>query len=55
MRKPFLLRLFLALVLLLPLIPIQQNAYNQDLITEMGGSEQNGHDFGWQFGNRTYR
>ncbi|MDD4737193.1 MAG: DUF2723 domain-containing protein, partial [Kiritimatiellae bacterium] len=38
-------------VLLLPLVPILRNAYDQTFIDILGGCEQNGHDFGWQFGN----
>ncbi len=41
--------------LLLPAIPILENAYNKELIRTMGGAEQNGHDFGWQFGNYQLR
>jgi len=39
------------LVLLLPLVPILRNAYDETFIKILGGCEQNGHDFGWQFGN----
>ena len=39
-----------AFTALLPLIPIHQNYFNSDLVREMGGAEQQGHDFGWQFG-----
>ncbi len=45
----------LAVVLLVPAIPILENAYNQELIRTDGGAEQNGHDFGWQFGNYQLR
>ncbi len=38
------------LVLSATLIPILQNYTNDRLVFEMGGSEQNGHTFGWQFG-----
>ena len=31
-------------------IPIAQNYLNDRLVFEMGGAEQNGHTFGWQFG-----
>jgi tetratricopeptide (TPR) repeat protein len=41
--------------LLLAFLPIQQNAMNERLVSEMGGSEQNMHDFGWQFGNYQLR
>jgi len=40
---------------LLPLMPLLQNAYNDELIRVYGGAEQNGHDFGWQFGNYQLR
>lgn len=39
----------------LPLIPIQMNGYNKELLRTYGGAEQNGHDFGWQFGNYQLR
>jgi hypothetical protein len=39
-----------AFVALLPLVPVGINAYDQKFINLVGGSEQNGHDFGWQFG-----
>lgn len=42
-------------VLLLPFVPIGENAYNQELVRIMGGAEQTGHDFGWQFGNYQLR
>jgi thioredoxin-like negative regulator of GroEL len=41
--------------LVLPLIPIRENYFNRELIRVSGGSEQNGHDFGWQFGNYQLR
>jgi tetratricopeptide (TPR) repeat protein len=37
-------------VLLLPLVPLRENYHNERLALELGGAEQNGHDFGWQFG-----
>jgi Flp pilus assembly protein TadD len=40
---------------LIPLIPLQQNYYNRELIRVYGGAEQNGHDYGWQFGNYQLR
>lgn len=43
------------IVLLLPLIPIHQNYFNKELVRVFGGAEQNGHDFGWQFGNYQLR
>jgi thioredoxin-like negative regulator of GroEL len=39
------------LVFLLPFSLIYKNYYNEDQLKVVGGSEQNGHDFGWQFGN----
>jgi tetratricopeptide (TPR) repeat protein len=44
-----------AFVLLLPLVPLGQNAFNKEQIRRVGGAEQNGHDFGWQFGNYQLR
>ena len=38
-------------VLLLPLVPILRNAYDKEFVRIIGGCEQNGHTFGWQFGN----
>lgn len=43
--------LSLSTAMLLSLTPIQQNICNRELIRIFGGAEQNGHDFGWQFGN----
>mgnify|MGYP000088415871 CR=1 FL=1 len=40
---------------LIPLIPILENGYNRELLRISGGAEQNGHDFGWQFGNYQLR
>lgn len=40
-----------ALVFLLPFSLIYKNYYNPEQLKVVGGSEQNGHDFGWQFGN----
>ncbi len=40
----------LLVILLLPLIPILRNAYEKEYIRLGGACEQNGHDFGWQFG-----
>lgn len=39
------------LVLFLPLILLAKNYYSDEQFKVVGGSEQNGHDFGWQFGN----
>lgn len=40
----------LLIVLLLPLAPVLRNAYDQELIQKTGSADQQGHDFGWQFG-----
>ena len=37
--------------LLLPGILLWQNGYDQEQLRIVGGAEQNGHDYGWQFGN----
>ena len=37
--------------LLLPGILLWQNGYDEEQIHIVGGAEQNGHDYGWQFGN----
>ena len=37
------------------IIPIRENYSNKELIRIYGGAEQNGHDFGWQFGNYQLR
>ena len=47
--------LSLSAAMALSLIPIQQNIFNRELIRKCGGAEQNGHDFGWQFGNYQLR
>jgi len=39
------------LALALPAIPLVRNAADRELIRQYGGADQNGHDFGWQFGN----
>ena len=39
------------MVFLLPFSLIHKNYYNKEQLKVVGGSEQNGHDFGWQFGN----
>ncbi|MBI3985664.1 MAG: DUF2723 domain-containing protein [Lentisphaerae bacterium] len=41
----------LGICLLLPIIPVWRNAVDADLLLRYGGAEQNGHDFGWQFGD----
>ncbi len=47
--------LSLATACALPLVPLRENGYNRELIRTYGGAEQNGHDFGWQFGNYQLR
>jgi tetratricopeptide (TPR) repeat protein len=37
--------------LLLPGILLWQNGYDQEQLRIVGGAEQHGHDYGWQFGN----
>ncbi len=39
------------LVFLLPFSLIYKNYYSNEQLRVVGGSEQNGHGFGWQFGN----
>ena len=39
------------LILTAPVPQIYRNAYDKLFLTEVGGCEQNAHDFGWQFGN----
>lgn len=39
------------LILAAPVPQLYRNAYDELFIKEVGGCEQNGHDFGWQFGN----
>ena len=41
--------------LLIAAIPIYENYTNEYLVFSMSGAEQNGHDFGWQFGNYQLR
>jgi tetratricopeptide (TPR) repeat protein len=40
-----------ALILAAPIPQLYRNAVDELFIKEVGGVEQNGHDFGWQFGN----
>ena len=49
------LPLGIIITLLLPLSLIWQNQYDERIINSTGGNEQNGHDFGWQFGNYQLR
>jgi len=39
----------------LPIVPLLVNQYDKELLYVYGGAEQNGHDFGWQFGNYQLR
>jgi tetratricopeptide (TPR) repeat protein len=41
--------------LLIAAIPVYENYTNEFLVFSMSGAEQNGHDFGWQFGNYQLR
>jgi len=41
--------------LLVAAIPVYENYTNEYLVFSMSGAEQNGHDFGWQFGNYQLR
>ncbi len=48
-------RTALAGALLTPLIPIYENYHNDAMINVMSAANQDGHDFGWQFGNYSLR
>ncbi len=52
--KPALV-LLCCLGLMAALIPVYENYNNDYLVFSMSGAEQNGHDFGWQFGNYQLR
>ncbi len=41
----------LALAFLLPLSLVYHNFFNEEQVAVIGGAEQRGHDFGWQFGH----
>lgn len=41
--------------MLIAAIPVYENYTNEYLVFSMSGAEQNGHDFGWQFGNYQLR
>ncbi len=41
--------------LALAVIPVYRNYTDDKLVFEFGGAEQNGHDYGWQFGNYQLR
>jgi tetratricopeptide (TPR) repeat protein len=57
--RRFLSRLVLtaavAVTLALAAIPVYRNYTDDRLVFEFGGSEQNAHDYGWQFGNYQLR
>ncbi|HMP89372.1 MAG TPA: DUF2723 domain-containing protein [Kiritimatiellia bacterium] len=40
-----------AAILAAPIPQLYRNAYDELFLKEVGGCEQNGHDFGWQFGH----
>ena len=44
-----------AVLVAAPLVPIYENYCNDGLIEEMSSASQDGHDFGWQFGNYQLR
>ena len=54
-KYPAVRHMSMVVALALCLVPLQQNAGNRELIRKSGGAEQNGHDFGWQFGNYQLR
>lgn len=55
MRVALLRTAAIVIVLAVSAIPIYENYTNEQLIYEFGASEQNGHDYGWQFGNYQLR
>lgn len=52
--KPLCAVLILA-VMLTPILQVHENYRNERLVDTLGAAEQNGHDFGWQFGNYQLR
>ncbi|MDF7825673.1 DUF2723 domain-containing protein [Pontiellaceae bacterium B12227] len=50
-NNPFTKIIGVTMVLLLPFSLIHKNYNNESQLKVVGGAEQNGHDFGWQFGN----
>ena len=48
--KTLAMALSAAIILICAIYPIVQNYTDDRLVFELGGSEQNGHTFGWQFG-----
>ncbi len=53
--QPLLRAVLVCAGLLVATIPIYENYTNEYLVFSMSGAEQNGHDFGWQFGNYQLR
>ncbi len=49
-RRAFAAGLAISMILLAGVTPIVQNYTDDRLVFELGGAEQNGHTFGWQFG-----
>ena len=49
-NRKFVVILAAAMILVAGVTPIVQNYTDDRLVFELGGSEQNGHTFGWQFG-----
>ena len=45
----------ISLAFLLPLVLVSRNYFDEKFVAQCGGAEQNGHDFGWQFGNYQLR
>lgn len=50
-NNPFTKWLGTLMVFLLPFSLVAKNYFSEEQKRVVGGSEQNGHDFGWQFGN----
>ncbi|NQT91359.1 MAG: DUF2723 domain-containing protein [Lentisphaerae bacterium] len=53
--RPLFKWMSLCTAMALPLLPLEENWINKELLRVYGGAEQNGHDFGWQFGNYQLR
>ena len=47
--------LALTLLILLPGVPLWKNAYDPYIVSAFGAAEQNGHHYGWHFGNWSLR
>ncbi len=50
-NNPFTKIIGVALVLMLPFTLVYKNYHDKGQLKVVGGAEQDGHDFGWQFGN----